>query len=172
MKQDLESVSRDLLRMSDHAAHLWEMISQEQERSYRLEQRLEALEGAEQRERAKSFEAERVRSEWLAELQERDSQRIARLENADAHAYGGLVRRLEERIDATQEVVSIIMRERLKESDSRENWRDDVMAALSQVEGGHEAMLAEGARRAERQLKIDTEACGCEGAPECQLHYR
>jgi hypothetical protein len=80
MKQDLESVSRDLLRMSDHAAHLWEMISQEQERSYRLEQRLEALEGAGQRERAKSFEAERVRSEWVSDQIERNFERIEALE--------------------------------------------------------------------------------------------
>ena len=82
MKQDLESVSRDLLRVGDAAADLWERLAQEQERSYRLERRIEILEDADIRERAKSFEAERVRSEWLAELQERDSQRIARLENA------------------------------------------------------------------------------------------
>jgi hypothetical protein len=161
MKQDLERVGDmgrhmwdEMKRIEDaadaDAASVWERLAQEQERSSRLEQRIEALEGAEQRERAKSFEAERVRSEWVSE-------------KTQAH---------EERIEILEQTLSIIMRERLKESRSRDAWRADVMAALSQVEGGHEAMLAEGARREERQLKIDIEACGCEGAPECQLHYR
>lgn len=168
MKQDLERVEPSAIDT------VWEMLSHERERSDKLEQRIEALEGAGQRERAKSFEAERVRSEWVSDRIERNFERIEALEEQVRFALRSVdkTQAHEERIEILEQTLSIIMRERLKESRSRDAWRADVMAALSQVEGGHEAMLAEGARREERQLKIDIEACGCEGAPECQLHYR
>lgn len=74
--------------------------------------------------------------------------------------------------EGMSELLSFIMRERLKEADEHKAFREQVMAVVAHVDGGLDAMMAEGARQEERRLERDTEACGCGGAPECQRHYR
>ena len=144
MKQDFERVEPSAIDT------VWEMLSHERERSDKLEARMGDM-GRHMWDEMKRIEdaaAADVASVWerLAQEQERSSrleQRIELLENADAHAYGELVRKfghscvtssiaLEQRIEALE---GAEQRERAKSFEAervRSEWVSEKTQALEE----------------------------------------